>query len=314
MTATTFRRTAGDRGFDLVVHTIVVAAFVVTLYPFLYVVSMSLSETGAVLRDEVWLFPKGLEIDAYRTVLKDDRIWRSYYNTIWYTSVGTLFNLVFTVMAAYPLSKRKFFARNFFMVAIVVTFLFQGGIIPTFIIVARLGLYGSRWALVFPALISVYYLIICRTFFQQLPEDLFENARLEGAEEWRIVWKIVLPLSQPIVAVLALFYGIQPLEQLLPGAPVSAGCRFASDPDLPAAGGGHVAAGDAAAACGYRRLRRGCAGHAQGQVRGDRRCHRADRHAVPVPAALLREGRHDRRTQGMTDRYAPGCADRSKFR
>ena len=106
MTAT-FLRTAGDRGFDLVVYAIVVAAFVVTLYPFLYVVSMSLSETDAVLRDEVWLFPKGLEIDAYRTVLKDDRIWRSYYNTIWYTAVGTLFNLVFTVMAAYPLSKRS---------------------------------------------------------------------------------------------------------------------------------------------------------------------------------------------------------------
>ena len=168
------------------------------------------------LRDEVWLFPKGLEIDAYRTVLKDDRIWRSYYNTIWYTAVGTLFNLVFTVMAAYPLSKRKFFARNFFMVAIIVTFLFQGGIIPTFIIVARLGLYGSRWAMVFPALISVYYLIICRTFFQQLPEDLFESARLEGAEEWRIVWKIVLPLSQPIVAVLALFYGIQHWNSFFP--------------------------------------------------------------------------------------------------
>ncbi len=216
MTAATFRRTAGDRGFDLVAHAIVVAAFVVTLYPFLYVISMSLSETGAVLRDEVWLFPKGLEIDAYLTVLRDDRIWRSYYNTIWYTAVGTLFNLVFTVMAAYPLSKRKFFARNFFMVAIVVTFLFQGGIIPTFIIVARLGLYGSRWALVFPALISVYYLVICRTFFQQLPEDLFESARLEGAEEWRIVWKIVLPLSQPIVAVLALFYGIQHWNSFFP--------------------------------------------------------------------------------------------------
>ena len=216
MTATTFRRTAGDRGFDLAVHVIVVAAFVVTLYPFLYVVSMSLSETDAVLRDEVWLLPKGLQIDAYRAVLMDDRIWRSYYNTIWYTTVGTLFNLVFTVMAAYPLSKRKFFARNFFMVAIMVTFLFQGGIIPTFIIVARLGLYGSRWALVFPALISVYYLVICRTFFQQLPEDLFESARLEGAEEWRIVWKIVLPLSQPIVAVLALFYGIQHWNSFFP--------------------------------------------------------------------------------------------------
>ena len=216
MTATTFRRTAGDRGFDLAVHVIVVAAFVVTLYPFLYVVSMSLSETDAVLRDEVWLFPKGLEIDAYRAVLRDDRIWRSYYNTIWYTAVGTLFNLVFTVMAAYPLSKRKFFARNFFMVAIMVTFLFQRGHHP--------DLHHRRQArplrLALGAGVSGVDIRVLPghlpTFFQQLPEDLFESARLEGAEEWRIVWKIVLPLSQPIVAVLALFYGIQHWNSFFP--------------------------------------------------------------------------------------------------
>ena len=193
---------------DITVYVGVIFAFVVTLYPFIYVLSMSISDPGAVLRREVFLWPKGLSLQAYRTVFNDESIWRSYYNTVWYTVVGTVLNLVFTIMAAYPLSKKKFSGRGFFTFIFVFTMFFTGGLIPHFILVVKLGLYNSRWAIVLPPLIATYNLIICRTFFQTLPEDLFECARIEGAGEWRIVWQIVLPLSAPIVAVLALFYGI----------------------------------------------------------------------------------------------------------
>ena len=169
---------------------------------------MSISDPVAVARREIFLLPKGFSLDAYRTVLNDPTVIRSYYNTIWYTSVGTALNLVFTVMAAYPLSKRNFSARGVLMFLFVFTMFFSGGLIPLFVLVVKLGLYATRWAIVIPTLIAMFNLIICRTFFQTLPEDLFECARIEGAGEWRIVWKIVLPLSRPIVAVLILFYGI----------------------------------------------------------------------------------------------------------
>ena len=205
---------------DVVVDTIVYAgvaiAFVVTLYPFLFVLSMSISDPVAVARREVFLLPKGFSLAAYRTVLSDPVVIRSYYNTLWYTAVGTALNLVFTVMAAYPLSKRNFSARGVLMFLIVFTMFFSGGLIPLFVLVVKLGLYGTRWAIVIPTLIATFNLIICRTFFQTLPEDLFESARIEGAGEWRIVWKIVLPLSKPIVAVLVLFYGIAHWNSFFP--------------------------------------------------------------------------------------------------
>lgn len=193
---------------DAVVYAGVGLAFVVTLYPFVYVLSMSISDPVAVVRREVFLLPKGFSLAAYRTVLNDPIVLRSYYNTIWYTGVGTALNLVFTVMAAYPLSKRNFSARRVLMFLFVFTMFFSGGLIPLFVLVAKLGLYGTRWSIVLPTVIATFNLIICRTFFQTLPEDLFECARIEGAGEWRIVYKIVLPLSKPIIAVLVLFYGV----------------------------------------------------------------------------------------------------------
>ena len=201
-------KTLEDVIFDIVVYGGVLTAFVVTLYPFIYVLSMSISAPESVLRREVFLWPKGFSLQAYRTVFNDSTIWRSYYNTIWYTVVGTLLNLTFTIMAAYPLSKRDFTARGFFTFLFVFTMFFSGGLIPQFILVVKLGIYNSRLAMVLPPLIITYYLIICRTFFQQLPDELFDCARIEGAGEWRIILKIVLPLSAPIIAVLGLFYGI----------------------------------------------------------------------------------------------------------
>ena len=124
---------------DAVVYAGVGLAFVVTLYPFVYVLSMSISDPVAVVRREVFLLPKGFSLAAYRTVLNDPIVLRSYYNTIWYTGVGTALNLVFTVMAAYPLSKRNFSARRVLMFLFVFTMFFSGGLIPLFVLVAKLG-------------------------------------------------------------------------------------------------------------------------------------------------------------------------------
>ena len=208
--------TAEDVVVDAFVYVGVAVSFVITLYPFVFVLSMSISDPVAVVRREVFLFPKGFSLDAYRTVLNDPVVLRSYYNTIWYTGVGTALNLVFTVMAAYPLSKRNFSARSVLMFLFVFTMFFSGGLIPLFVLVVKLGLYATRWAIVIPTLIATFNLIICRTFFQTLPEDLFECARIEGAGEWRIVWKIVLPLSKPIIAVLVLFYGVNHWNSFFP--------------------------------------------------------------------------------------------------
>ncbi|MDE0222548.1 MAG: carbohydrate ABC transporter permease [Spirochaetaceae bacterium] len=208
--------TIEDVAVDAFVYVGVAIAFVITLYPFVFVLSMSISDPVAVVRREIFLLPKGFSLDAYRTVLNDPVVLRSYYNTIWYTGVGTALNLVFTVMAAYPLSKRNFSARRVLMFLFVFTMFFSGGLIPLFVLVVKLGLYATRWAIVIPTLIATFNLIICRTFFQTLPEDLFECARIEGAGEWRIVWKIVVPLSRPIIAVLVLFYGVNHWNSFFP--------------------------------------------------------------------------------------------------
>jgi putative aldouronate transport system permease protein len=202
------RKTFEDAVFGVVIAVVITFVFVATLYPFIYVFSMSISDPGAVLRNEIFLWPKGFSLTSYRKVLNDTTIWRSYYNTVWYTAVGTVLNLFFTIMAAYPLSKKAFRARGFFTVLIVFTMFFSGGLIPFFILTVKLGIYATRLAIVIPGLIGTFNMIICRTFFQSLPEELFECARIEAAGEWRIVWSIVLPLSAPIVAVLALFYGV----------------------------------------------------------------------------------------------------------
>jgi len=127
---------------------------------------------------------------------------------VWYTVVATSCNLLFTVLGAYPLARPRFFARGFFTAVFVFTMFFWGGLVPFFVVVNKLGLYNSRWALVVPYLIETWNLILCRTFFQTLPEELYESAKIDGASEYRILARVTVPLSKQIIAVLALFYGI----------------------------------------------------------------------------------------------------------
>ena len=168
-----YRLTAGDIIFKIVIYFIVGFAAIVTIYPFVYIISCSFSHPLAIARGEVVLWPKELYFESYKMVFADISIWRSYYNTIWYTVVGTMLNIVFTLLAAYPLSRKTFFARKFFMFIFVFTMFFSGGIIPLFILIVKLGLFNTRWAIVSPILISTWNMIICRTFIQStIPEEL----------------------------------------------------------------------------------------------------------------------------------------------
>jgi putative aldouronate transport system permease protein len=203
------RESAGDRLFVGVIVFLCVLAMIVTLYPFVYVLSMSISEPIYVISQSVWLWPKGFSLGSYKLVFENPEIFRSYYNTIWYAVVGTIVNVVMTVLAAYPLSRPHFVLRKPLTFFIAFTMFFSGGLIPLFILVRQLGLYNTRWSLILPGAVSAWYVIIARTFFtSSIPESLHESARLDGAGEGTILMRIILPLSTPIISVLALFYAV----------------------------------------------------------------------------------------------------------
>ena len=206
--ANRIKEAVSDRILYIITVIIMLAAFIVTLYPFLYVLSMSLSDQGAVLRQEVWLFPKGLNLHSYEKVFADPAIWTAYGNTLFYTIAGTILNVFMTCMMAYPLSRKQFWGRNTISMLVVFTMLFSGGMIPNFLLIKNLGLYNTRWALILPGAISAYNLFLARTYFSGLPNSLVESASIDGATEATILRKIIVPLSMPIIAVLTLFYAV----------------------------------------------------------------------------------------------------------
>jgi len=204
----TKRLTVGDRIFYIIDYFLLALVICITLYPFIFVFSASISEPEALGRGEVWLWPVGFSMNAYKIVIEDKEIWTSYGNTIWYVVVGTAVNIILTTITAYPLSRRNFRARDKIMMFIAFTMFFSGGMIPTYLLIKELGLINSRWALVIPAGISTWNLIIMRTFFEGIPDSLYEAATIDGASELQILTRIFLPLSLPIMAVMVLFYAV----------------------------------------------------------------------------------------------------------
>lgn len=204
-----YKKTFSDYVFDVIVAIFVIIVVVVTLYPLVYVVSMAISDPLRAARGEVLLFPKGFSLEALKSVLSDEAVPTYYYNTLWYTVVGTVLGVIVTALAAYPLSRPEFRARNVLMRMITITMFFSGGLIPTYIVVTRfLHLYDSRWAIILPTLTSAWYVIVARSYFESLPGEVIESARLDGASEFRIFGQLALPLSKPILAVLALYFAV----------------------------------------------------------------------------------------------------------
>jgi putative aldouronate transport system permease protein len=197
-----------SRLFDVCNLLFMLSLIFVTLYPLYYIFIVSISDGHSVMRGEISFWPIGVNGDTYQLILKDPLLVRSYANTILYTVVGTLVNVAMTALCAYPLSKKDFYGRGFFTLLIVITMFFSGGLIPSYLLVQQLGLINSMWALILPGAISVWNMIIMRTFFQGIPHEMIESARIDGANELTVLARIVLPLSVPILATISMFYAV----------------------------------------------------------------------------------------------------------
>lgn len=193
--------------YTIVVYTIAILAALLWLYPLIYVFSASVSDPEALINGEVLLFPKGFNFDAYKYIFQNKQILVGYGNTIFYSVVGTLYNMVLTVFAAYPLSRPNLKGRNLLTFMITFTMFFGGGMIPTYLNLNSLHLLNTRWVMFIPGAISTTNFIIMRNYFtHSVPGELIESAHIEGASQLQILSRIVLPLSKPILGVLTIYY------------------------------------------------------------------------------------------------------------
>ena len=202
------RKTTSDVMFEIINIAILLILCIIVIYPIYYMLIISLSDGYAVMRGEVDLLPVGINLTSYLAVLQNPDIPRSYLNTIVYTFVGTLIAVSMSALCAYPLSRKKFYGRNVFTFMSIFTMFFDAGMISNFMVVDNLHLLNTIWAIVLPGAINAWYMVIMRTFFQQLPEEIFESAYLDGANDLIIFTKIVLPLSVPTIATMILFYAV----------------------------------------------------------------------------------------------------------
>lgn len=181
---------------------------IVMVYPFWHVIMMSLSSVEATAKGGVFLWPKGFNLDTYAKVFNDSTIWSGYFTTITVTLSGAFFGTLFTATTAYPLSKKYLPFSKTMLLLVLFTMLFSGGMIPGYLLMKNLGLIDNRLSLVLPGLVSAYNVIIMKSFFQSLPESLEESAKIDGATEVTVFWKIILPLSKATVATIALFTAV----------------------------------------------------------------------------------------------------------
>ncbi|MEF2248783.1 carbohydrate ABC transporter permease [Paenibacillus sp. IITD108] len=202
------KQSFGEKLFDIFNMTLLLLTCAVILVPLLHVLAGSLSETSALIHAKVTLWPVGLNFDNYVLVFKNTTFWRSFFVTVFITLTGTTINMLLTIFTGYPLSKSFLRGRKPFMLFIIFTMIFTAPMIPSYLLVKELGLLNSVWALIVPGALAAFNLILCITFFRGLPEELFEAARVDGMNEYRVVAQIAFPLSMPIVVTLALFYAV----------------------------------------------------------------------------------------------------------
>lgn len=202
------RLTPGRVIFNIVNYTILTFLAAITLYPFLYVLAASLSDQSYLMQGKFGIIPVGFNLEAYKRVFEYPLLGRAYLNTVFYTIAGVAINMLLTACGAYPLSRNRFPGKSFFNFLITITMLFNGGLIPTFLVVKGLGMYNTVWALIIPFAINSWYLIILKTFFQQIPASIEESALIDGTNEIQCLFKIILPLSVPALLTITLFYAV----------------------------------------------------------------------------------------------------------
>lgn len=193
---------------DVVLFVILTVWTLIILLPFINVIAVSLTGYKEYLETPLLLFPKQIELKSYQDLLSDSRIWIGYRTTFTILIIGVPLSLFLTASTAYALSKKEFPGRKFFFVIILFTMLFNGGIVPLYLLMKDLQLTNTIWSVILATGMNTFYMILMNNYFQSLPESLMESARLDGAGEWTILLKIVLPLSMPIIATILLFYSI----------------------------------------------------------------------------------------------------------
>ena len=203
------RKSTSDRLLQYVVISFLVLFLVIILYPLIYIVSSSFSSGRAITSGKVLLWPVDFSLEGYRIVFDYDIVWTGYANTIFYTVVGTLLNVIATILAAYPLSRRNFQGRGIYATIFLIPMFFGGGLIPTYLLVSGLGLTNTRAIILLLGLVGTYNVVIMRTFFQNsVPGELWDSARIDGVTDFGYLTKILLPLSKPVIAVVSLYYAV----------------------------------------------------------------------------------------------------------
>lgn len=193
---------------DVIIYIFAALIGAVTLWPFIFILSLSLSSPEEAIKQSVWLLPKDLDFGAYIRVVSNKSLWTAYRNTIFYVSLGTFLNCLMSVLAAYPLSRPKLFGRAILVKFVIIPMYFTGGLVPYFILITKLGLYNNPLVMILPAMVSIWNIILVRTYMTNLPEALIESAVIDGASELSILYKIIIPLSKPILAVIALYSAV----------------------------------------------------------------------------------------------------------
>lgn len=195
--------------FDVVLLVILGLLALITLYPFYQVLIISVSNTVSYAQHPLYLLPYEFDTLGYRTIFHDKAFFTSLGVTLFVTIVGTALNMILSVAGAYALSRKTLIGRNVILGLIVFTMLFNGGVIPTYLVIMDLGLVNNIWVMVLPSAISTYYLIIMKNYFVSLPSSLLEAAKLDGANEVTILWRIIIPISMPFIATFFLFYAVE---------------------------------------------------------------------------------------------------------
>lgn len=195
--------------FDIGLNIFFIVLALITLYPFYYVLIMSFSNAVATAQHVPYMLPYVIDFSGYKTIFADAAFFKALGTSLFVTIVGVCINMVLSIMGAYALSKKSLIGRNFFLTLILFTMLFSGGLVPTYLNIKNLGITNTIWAMIFPTALSTYYMIIMKNYFVSLPESLEEAARIDGANSFVILVKIIIPISMPFVATFALFYAVE---------------------------------------------------------------------------------------------------------
>lgn len=198
-----------DRIFNSVNHILLVIFLMAVIYPFIYIVSCSFSSGNALMTGQVKLLPVEPTLLSYKTVFSYRPIWTGYLNSIIYMVTGTLVSVVLTIMASYPLSRNDIKGKKIFMGYFLFTMMFNGGLVPTYLLIRQLKMTDTIWAIILPTALSAYNVIVTRTYYKQnIPSELLEASKIDGCDDYKFLLKIVLPLSKPIIAVLSLWVAV----------------------------------------------------------------------------------------------------------